>query len=90
MIFRLPQDDKPLSCKPFFVKLADISERTAVRYILSSHTQKAVMTFNTNPHRTLKCTPKVLCLTFGVQFSEKVPLFYGTLDMEMCPVGFSM
>lgn len=33
----------------FFVKLTDISERTAVRYILSSHTQKAAMTFNTNP-----------------------------------------
>lgn len=33
----------------FFVKLTDISERAAVRYILSSHTQKAAMTFNTNP-----------------------------------------
>lgn len=48
-IFRLPQDDKSLSYKPFFVKLTDISERTATRYILPCHTQTTGGAFNTNP-----------------------------------------
>lgn len=48
-IFRLPQDDKSLSYKPFFVKLTDISERTVTCYILPCHTQTTDGTFNTNP-----------------------------------------